>query len=225
MRPPFNLAAIDQSTDAVLALGHRIMQTHRYSESDEAHVGILLDILDPPRDAIILDAGCGVGEVSKIMSALRPDLSFVLMNLSLHQLSKCPTGEQYLHALDDCHATLLNDNSVDCVMFSSSLCQMDIEVALAEAHRMLKPGGVLMVNDMYREGGNAEELEQVLAARVLPQHKLLGMVRKAGFQITACRHLPSDSSHFTDLAKDAGIGHLVEGIEPIIIRATARKEH
>jgi SAM-dependent methyltransferase len=222
--PPFDLEMVERETDGAIAAGHRIFQTHRYADTDAGQVQYLLDILDPPEGAMVLDAGCGIGEVARLMAATRRDLFFILMNLSMHQLAKCPEGIQFMHALDDCQATLLRSNVVDCVMFSSALCQMDTARALGEAHRVLNPGGVLLVNDMAHPGGHLPDLEQILAARVLGQDELVALVEQAGFTIDRIE-LPSfDASHFIALAKDAGIAEHIHGIYPIIIRATARKE-
>jgi len=203
----------------VLADGHRILQTHRYAPNDVDHVQILLDILDPPTGALVLDAGCGVGEVSRIMAAARPDLNFILMNVSMFQLSQCPRGDQFLHALDDCHATMIRPGHIDAVMFSSALCQMDIPVALAEAHRMLKAGGVLLINDMVRLVGEPGPMEQALAARVLPQDELLHLVIAAGFGVEIRTPTEYDDTHFHTMLNQAGYSDLGVGIKPIIIRA------
>lgn len=224
MKPPFDLAVVDSATGPALEAGHRIFQTHRYAKDDAGHVAFLLEKLDPKPDAMVLDAGCGIGEVSRLMSIARPDLAFVLMNVSALQLSHCPTGEQYLHALDDCHASLLTDESMDAVMFSSALCQMDIDVALAEAFRVLKDGGVLLVNDMAHLDGAPEGLEQAIAARVLRPEEWVHAVGNAGFLIDFVSNPDADDTHFSKMAEDAGILELIEGIIPIVIRAEKRKE-
>ena len=220
MRPPFDLSAVDAASAQVLAEGHRILQTHRFGVSDRDQVDVLLDILDPPASAIVLDAGCGVGEVSRIMSDARPDLSFILMNVSMYQLAQCPVGDQFFHALDDCHKTLIRAGYCDAVMFSSALCQMDIAVALAEAHRMLKPGGILLINDMVRTAGSPEAMEQAIAARVLAQDDLLALVTAAGFAADVRTPVKYNDQHFQAMLAQAGFADLGVGIEPVIIRAT-----
>lgn len=220
MRPPFDLSAVDAASIQVLADGHRILQTHRFGASDRDQVDVLLGILDPPPGAIVLDAGCGVGEVSRIMALARPDLSFILMNVSMYQLAQCPVGDQFLHALDDCHATLIKTGYCDAIMFSSALCQMDIAVALAEAYRMMKPGGILLINDMVRTSGEPAAMELAIAARVLAQDDLMALVTAAGFDADVRTPVKYNDQHFQDMLAQAGLSDIGVGIEPIIIRAT-----
>lgn len=221
MRPPIDMEAINANTEAVLASGHRILQTHKYADTDGGHVAYLLQQFDLPHGTQVLDAGCGVGEVARLMSEQRPDLSFVLMNLSLLQLSHCPQGPQYIHALDDCHQCLLVDGAVGAVMFSSALCQMDIPVALAEARRVLVPGGVLLINEMVRSSGTPDEMEAVLAARVLTLPQLLADVRAAGFVVDTIDEPEYDASHFIAMLESNGMKHLLDGVTPVVIRAVA----
>lgn len=221
MRPPIDIATIDAQTGPMIAAGHRIFQTHKYAGSDAEHVATLLRRFDVPQGAIVLDAGCGIGEVSRLMAEQRPDLSFILMNLSQLQLAHCPVGPQFCAALDDCHACKLPDGFVDAAMYSSALCQMDIPVALAEARRVLKPGGVLLVNDMVRTQGTPEAMEQVLAARVLTVTDLIDHMEQAGFAIDSVALPDADATHFEGLLSEAGLSHLLDGIVPVIIRAVA----
>jgi ubiquinone/menaquinone biosynthesis C-methylase UbiE len=153
------------------------------------------------------------------MADLRQDLAFVLVNLSPLQLAECPTGERFLPMLTDCHDLDIHDASVDAVMFSSALCQMDTKQALSEAFRVLKDGGVLLINDMVRDGGEADLLESAIAARVLPIGELLACVLGVGFVVQDVIHPHHDASHFKAMLEEQGIGHLLDGIHPVIIRA------
>lgn len=119
-----------------------------------------------------------------------------------------------------CHTMDVNDGAVDAVMFSSALCQMDEQVALAEAARVLKDGGVLLINDMARHTDDGGAMEKVLAARVLPQADLIGAVEAAGFIIESVVTPEFSDNHFRELLAEGGIEYLIEGVYPIIIRAT-----
>lgn len=222
-RPPFNLQAVEAVTPLAVSSGHHVMQTHYYADTPERHVAQLLDWMQPAAHATVLDAGCGIGEVSRLMAEARPDLGFVLVNISPFQLSLCPEGERFLRVCADCHAmTDIADGSVQAVMYSSALCQMDTEVALAEAHRVLDEGGVLLINDMVRTGSDGQRIEQMLAARVLTEQELIRFVEGAGFTMDFAIKPAGSDAHFRALLIDAGIEDIIEGIGPFVIRATKR---
>lgn len=224
-RPPFNLAAVESATVAGMQEGHRLFQTHRYAPDDIAHVRVLLDVLVPPQKATILDAGCGIGEVPRLMSELRPDLFFVMTNISDLQLSLCPDGDKFVALHDDCHAMCFDDCVFDAVMFSSALCQMDTAIALAETRRVLKDGGILLVNDMVRDGDDDGLMESVLAARVLRADALKAMIEMARFGIDRFETPPFNDAHFRELLARDGLEHVLDGISPVIIRAVKQDKN
>ena len=219
-RPPFNLAAVEMATVHCVTAGQRVLQTHFYANDERGQVAYLLEQMQPPQGAIVLDAGCGIGEVSRLMAEMRPDLAFVLANISPYQLSLCPDGKQFMPLLTDCHALDINDGTIDAVMYSSALCQLDETVALAEAARVLKEGGILLINDMARERDDDGLMERALAARVLKQDELIAAVEAAGFTITSITEPEFSDAHFRELLAEGGIQHLIDGVYPIIIRAT-----
>lgn len=164
-RPPFDLVTIEAGTPIAMASGHRIFQTHRYAADDQAHVDKLLEVMAPAQSATVLDAGCGIGEVARLMAVRRPDLRFILVNLSPTQLAHCPQGDRFKVLCADYHNLPLPDACVDAVMFSSALSQMDEEHALPEAFRVMRRDAVLLVNEPVRIGGDGAELENLLACR------------------------------------------------------------
>lgn len=187
------IEAIDRATDLSLAQGIRVLQTGFLDGSPQAHVARLLDLLDPPLNAHIVDAGCGVGEVAALMREQRPDLTFDLVNISQHQLDHAPRGPGYAHHLVDFTASGLPGESADVVMFNSALCQMPINQALSEARRLLKPGGQLFVCDLsiaeYRE------LAEVHAT-FMPAYQWGEVIERHGFVHANALLEDGDLSHF-----------------------------
>lgn len=222
-RPPFNLAHVEEATRHGLMRGHRIMQTFRYSMDDDEHVEILLDIFDPPQSSYVLDAGCGVGEVSHLMARQRPDLSFLMVNISPYQLQFCPMGKHFGTRLGDFHELAVDTGTVDAVMFNSALVQMDERIALAQAYRVLRPGGLLMVNEPVRVSGDPGELEKRLACRTLTPVDLLVSIADAGFVVTASIWPEYTDTYFRQLLALDGLEHLLDGIRPLIVKARKPK--
>lgn len=193
------IEAIDHATDLALASGVRVLQTGFIGGSQSAHVAFLLKLIDPAPGAHIVDAGCGVGEVARLMREQRQDLTFDLVNISQHQLDHAPGGEGYAHHLADFTRTDLPSGCADVVMFNSALCQMPINQALSEARRLLKPGGKLFLCDLsiaeYRE------LPE-LGATFMPAEQWTGIIERHGFEATQELLDAGDLSHFASTFAD-----------------------
>ena len=153
---------IDSATRSAVAAGITVLQGARLAGSDEAHISSLLHHMAPSFGDTILDAGCGFGEVSRLMKVERPDLNFILVNKNGLQMSYAPGG--FPKILGDMHSLPLVNSSMDGVMFCYSLCHSDFEIALAEAARVTRPGGFLFVYDYDRiKGDNALFLSRLCA--------------------------------------------------------------
>ena len=164
------------------ARGWKLLQPFRFGPDDESHIRALLDFAEFPEGARVLDVGCGVGECARLMKLERPDLDFVLLNFSEAQLYDCPA--EFDRQLADAHDLPFEDESFDAVMFHAALGNMDAMVALAEASRVLKPGGVLFLNEIAREGGPSDDMERLLSFRAYDRESLsqfaawMGMVEE-----------------------------------------------
>lgn len=155
---------LNAASQLMLDRGERILQGVRFAGTDEGHVAKLLEFMDPPQGARIADMGCGFGEVARLMQKQHPDLSFALVNDNEFQLSHAPNrlGMQPVRA--DMTDTGLPAESFDAVMFLYSICHVDLENALKEARRLVRPGGVLFVFDYVWLDGDTELSEQYLGA-------------------------------------------------------------
>lgn len=193
------IEAINRATDLSLAQGIRVLQTGFVGGDQQAHVARLLQLLDPPLHAHIVDAGCGIGEVAALMREYRPDLTFDLVNISQHQLDHAPRGHAYAHHLVDFTASGLASESADVVMFNSALCQMPINQALSEARRLLKPGGQLFVCDL-----SIAEFRELpdLHATFMPAWEWGEVIERHGFAHTHTMLEQGDMQHFADAFED-----------------------
>lgn len=174
-----DVQAVNQATERCLERGIRVLNAHLFAETEAGHVARLLELMDPPAGAVVLDAGCGVGEVARLMAAQRPDLTFKLLNISEEQLGHCPDGMQRLQA--DFNKIPLADESVDVVMFNYAICHSsDWLDTLAEACRVLREGGILFINDMARSGGDNVLMEYLVQARAHSLPEISDVARRAG---------------------------------------------
>lgn len=91
----------------------------------------------------------------------------------------------------------LDDASVDAVVSAFVLCSVDDSArALAEARRVLRPGGRLLFIEHVRAGGRAARWQdrvtpawRRLAAGCHPNRDSVGAIRRAGFAVTELRRV------------------------------------
>lgn len=189
-----NLDSIERATQECAAQGMRVLNAFLLADSEQAHVARLLELMAPPEGATVLDAGCGIGEVAKLMREARPDLSFRLLNISEGQLAQCPAGPGFERVLGDYNAIPLPDASVDCVMFNFSLCHApDWLTALREAARVVRDDGILFIFDMVRskDGSNAL-MAELLQAGAYRGWQVVDVASRAGFEVAeALGHVPA----------------------------------
>lgn len=206
-----NAVAVDRATEKAIALGIRVFNGAMFGQDEAEHVDVLLHLLDPVEDALVIDAGCGVGEMARLMRERRPDMQFLLVNTSEAQLALCPPEFDRLQA-DYERLEGVPDHCADAIVFSYSLCHAESwRAALAEAHRVLKPGGTLLINDMATLWPEPlGELERLLGARVWLPEVVEGWFREAGFMLESA------------LAPDVGVDRLRgllehDGLEPGVL--------
>lgn len=177
--------ALNQQHPELQRLGWKLLQPYRYADSDEDHIAALLDIAQFPIGATVLDVGCGVGECARLMHDQRPDLNFTLVNFSEAQLADCPP--HFVTKLADAHRLPYGEERFDAVMFHHALGNMDWQVALAEACRVLKPGGILLVNEVERTAGDGSTMARQLSYRALSAQRFRDFAD--GLGMTECAHL------------------------------------
>jgi ubiquinone/menaquinone biosynthesis C-methylase UbiE/3'-phosphoadenosine 5'-phosphosulfate sulfotransferase (PAPS reductase)/FAD synthetase len=174
-----DIQQIDAATANGVQQGIRVLNAFMLASSERDHVAALLQLMDPPPGAVVLDAGCGIGEVARLMAALRPDLTFKLLNVSAEQLAQCPPEMERIQA--DFAAIPLPAASLDVVMFNFAICHADDWLkVLTEARRVLKEGGVLFLFDMARESGDNTLMSQLVHARAFSPAAIEDVAKRAG---------------------------------------------
>jgi MPBQ/MSBQ methyltransferase len=108
-----------------------------------------------PRDArVILDVGCGLGAGTKRLAGRFPDALVAGVNFSGWQLMEARSRGVRALIAADATSLAITDRSADAVLAIESAEHFDSrEDFFAEAHRVLRPDGVLALADMlYHEG-------------------------------------------------------------------------
>jgi ubiquinone/menaquinone biosynthesis C-methylase UbiE len=216
LRPPE--AIVDAATKVLLGREIRIFQGMRLAKTEAGHVLALLRFMHPDFGSHILDLGCGVGEVARIMAEARPDLRFTLVNCNALQLQHAPPGMPTI--CSDYHAIPLPDGAADGAMFLWSIGHADMPAALAEAARLVRLGGFLFVFDFERQGGNPALLAERLCYRCFTYDAMRELANDAGWHISEWHRPKCDDAVFRSVYDDPGeYCALFDGLVPCAWRA------
>ena len=193
-------AAITEAEPAVVERIAEVLELRAADPRQQAlHAGYLAE-LALPADAHVLEIGCGTGPVTRSIAAIDTVTRAVGLDPS-------PTLLEHARRLSREHATVefhdgdaralpFPDRDFDAVVFHTTLCHIPgPEQALAEAARVLRPGGQLVIFDADYSttnvaNGPADPLQAVAEACVaaivhdpLIVHRLATLVRRAGFTV------------------------------------------
>lgn len=143
----------DIETDEYVKHGCRIFQSCFLGETEEKHVSKLIELIDPPTGSLIGDFGCGIGEVSRLMSLQDETLNFFLVTNSKRQIELLPEGNRFIPFFGSFDKPSAPPESLDVAMFNQSIGYVNLSMALKESYESLKPGGVLAIYDFSLNGG------------------------------------------------------------------------
>ncbi len=164
----------------------------------------------------VLDAGCGIGGPALWLARHR-GVRVAALNISTAQVSEARSrveaaglGDRVevtqgdFHRLEDFYAP----ESFDAILFLESLVHSDHpQVVLASAYRVLKPGGVLYLKDLFQRARIAERAERDRVRKVVAnvnrsfslnvkvQSEFLAALRRAGFALEWLRESPLATQH------------------------------
>lgn len=120
---------------------------------------------------LCLDIGCGPGHIPLQLVSARDDIDVVAIDLSQNMLEtalrhqqQCENGDQVEFVLADAKGLLAEDDTFDSVFSNSILHHIPQPIDfLSEAWRVLKPGGMLLIRDLFRP--ESEERARELVAQ------------------------------------------------------------
>lgn len=114
------------------------------------HVKLILDVFGDINGRTVLDAGCGKGRFARVLNERYPRARICTFDLSQTMLGFVPAGTWPVSGTMT-HLPF-RDASFDCVYATESLEHaIEIDTAVHELCRVLRPGGALVIIDKNAE--------------------------------------------------------------------------
>jgi SAM-dependent methyltransferase len=138
----------------------------------------------------ILDAGCGTGGFLAVLKTRRPDLIRFGIEWDAAAAARARAKSDTPIARGSVNALPFADASFDAVLSADVLCHAAVDpgTALAELHRVLRPGGRLIVNMPAYQWMLSAHDRRVHNVRRLTAPATAAILRKAGFTSVRARY-------------------------------------
>lgn len=151
---------------------------------------VLLALL--PRDLVVADLGCGTGDITlrlarHVRRVLAVDRSAAMLKAARRRVGALPNVE--LHRAD-LEALPLDDACCDAALLVLALTYVpEPERVLAEAARILRPGGVVALADLLRHDDDAFRRRMGQASLGFDSADLAALLARSGFGDSRCEPL------------------------------------
>lgn len=165
----------------------------RWQSYLEATLSPVLESVDFQGDEAVLDVPCGTGEIERRLIAKWPDLSITGVDLSTGMLAQAKAKDQanrvrWVEA--DVAKLPMPESSFDCVICANSFHYFQSPSdALAAMHRVLRPGGKLLLVDWCDDYWTCKVCSRWLSwrekafHRIYPLKDCAALAEQAGFRI------------------------------------------
>ena len=162
----------------------RVEETHWWYRASHRLVFQMLESKMPDwRTKSILDAGCGTGAILQRLG--NPDAN-IGIDLAPEAIEFCRKRGLRNAYQADIMTLPFSENSFDAVICSSVIYHewvKDVGAALRELHRVLRPGGLLLLNAPAFQFLHSAHDEAVMTARRFRKQEIRSLLRENGFSI------------------------------------------
>ena len=129
------------------------------SSAKRSHIDVIIDLLSP-EGLNIIDIGCGAGKITRALSEMGAYVTGIdpgERQIKLARSVKLIGNERFLEGAAE--KLPLDSKSMDIALFCNSFHHVNrdnFDIAIEEAHRVLKPGGKLYFSEPIADGPQFE---------------------------------------------------------------------
>jgi len=98
---------------------------------------------------VALEIGCGTGGLSTLLAERAQRV--IAIDLSPEMIARAPRRPNLEYRVEDAQTCALPE--ADCIVSAATLHHLPFEETLQKLARALKPGGILVVHDLFRDDG------------------------------------------------------------------------
>jgi ubiquinone/menaquinone biosynthesis C-methylase UbiE len=133
----------------------------------------------------VLDAGCGTGGFVSLLRRVRPDLQITGLELAEVAARRAKAKSQTGIVRGSVNAIPFADETMDAIVSADVLCHAAVRVdeALLEFRRVLRPGGLLVINMPAYQWMHSAHDRHVMNERRTDARQLRDWLAAAGFQV------------------------------------------
>ena len=197
-------SSYEDETHEYLRHGLTVFNAAMLGETEESHVDALLELIKPPSGAVVVDMGCGVGGVSRLMGKRDPKATFFGVTNVLAQVEAISQLGGVTPIYSDYHKVPLPDGFADVVMFNESIGYGDIETLLGESFRLLKPGGCLAIKDGVSLTGR-DEWSNEWKWTTFAKGRIDRLAEQAGFEVEVSAEHDYSLDRYVDFIRDSAL--------------------
>jgi len=209
-------ASIHEASTESLGAIAKILEIRAADAQQVAMRADYLSAVGVSAGGLIVEVGCGTGAVARTLAETFSTCHILGLDPSPFLIDRASKSGQEIPNLrfaeGDARRLPLAEASVDALVFHTTLCHVpELDAALAEAHRVLRPNGTLAIFDAdYASTSVASQandpLQSCIAACVeaivhdpFLSRKIASSVTRAGFSVrrfrTYCYHGVSDAAY------------------------------
>lgn len=185
--------------DEFMKNGSNMFNATRFASTENEHIKIYYDFMQPKSYDTIVDLGCGIGEYGAKIQMIDPTIRVLNVVNDDHligvmsELGRYCINRSYID-------TGLPNNIADIVMFNESIGYESLSDSLCEAFRLLKYGGSLFIKDFSVTKDNSEGffLDE-WGYRIHKDGWLISNAENIGFNLKSVVHPPVFIKHWYEI--------------------------